>query len=46
MAKSPIMFLEEKEGVIGDGRIGRVSFAKTGRTLKALCEKPESPNAA
>lgn len=32
--KSRIMFVERKAGnLIGDARIGRVTFSKTGRTL-------------
>ncbi len=27
------MFIEDKEGITGDGRICRVSFSKTGKTL-------------
>ena len=33
MAKSEIMYIEEKDGITGSGRVGRVTFSKTGRTL-------------
>lgn len=32
--KSRIVFLESKEGLVGPARIGRVTFSKSGRTLR------------
>jgi hypothetical protein len=31
--QSRIMYIEQKFGVVGPGRIGRVTFSKTGKTL-------------
>ncbi len=33
LARSRIMYIEEKSGLEGDARIGRVYFSKSGRTL-------------
>ena len=33
MKKTQIMYIEEKGGLTGSARIGRVSFSKTGKTL-------------
>ena len=32
-AKSRIMYMERKDGLVGPARIGRVTFSKTGKTL-------------
>ncbi len=33
MPKTDIMYIEDKDGLVGDGRIGLVRRSKTGRTL-------------
>ena len=33
MASTQIMYIEAKDGITGPGRVGRVGFSKTGKTL-------------
>lgn len=45
MERSRIMYIEDKsEGIVGDARIGRVYFSKTGKTLYYKSRKFKSLN--
>lgn len=43
MSKSQIMYIEYKgDGIVGPGRIGRVTFSKTGKTIYYLGKQFQS----